>query len=42
MLDFSADWCAPCHELERVTFTDRQVRESVRRFRAFQVRNNFV
>jgi len=37
MLDFTADWCAPCHELEHITFTDRRVRDSVRRFRAFQV-----
>ena len=37
MLDFSADWCAPCHELERFTFTDRRVKEAVRGFRAFRV-----
>ena len=37
MLDFTADWCAPCHELERFTFTDRRVREATRGFRAFKV-----
>ncbi|MDT7858242.1 cytochrome c biogenesis protein CcdA [Rubrivirga sp. S365] len=25
LLDFSADWCIPCLELDRVTFTDRDV-----------------
>ena len=37
MLDFTANWCVPCHELERFTFTDRRVREATRGFRAFQV-----
>jgi len=37
MLDFTADWCVPCHELERFTFTDRRVREATRGFRAFKV-----
>ncbi|HSG27354.1 MAG TPA: thioredoxin family protein, partial [Candidatus Krumholzibacterium sp.] len=27
MIDFSADWCIPCHELELITFTDEQVLE---------------
>jgi len=36
MLDFTADWCAPCHELERFTFSDRRVQEAVRGFRAFR------
>ena len=25
MLDFSADWCVPCHELDESTFTDPRV-----------------
>jgi thiol:disulfide interchange protein DsbD len=37
MLDFTADWCAPCHELERFTFTDPRVRQATRDFRAFRV-----
>jgi thioredoxin:protein disulfide reductase len=37
MLDFTANWCVPCHELERFTFTDRRVLEATRGFRAFQV-----
>src|SRR4051794_24677918 len=27
MIDFYADWCGPCKTLERVTFTDPQVRQ---------------
>ncbi len=30
MLDFSADWCVPCHELELQTFTDAAVIAAVR------------
>jgi thiol:disulfide interchange protein DsbD len=37
MLDFSADWCVPCHELDRGTFTDRRVIERSRDFAAFKV-----
>jgi len=25
LLEFSAEWCVPCHELEDVTFSDREV-----------------
>jgi len=35
LLDFTANWCAPCHELERFTFTDKRVREALRDYRAF-------
>ena len=37
MLDFSADWCVPCHELEHSTFTDKQVIAAAREFAAFKV-----
>ncbi len=37
MLDFSADWCVPCHELERATFTDAQVRDLARSFLTYKV-----
>jgi thiol:disulfide interchange protein DsbD len=37
MVDFTADWCLACHELERSTFTDARVRAAARRFRAFRV-----
>ncbi|HET7451447.1 MAG TPA: cytochrome c biogenesis protein CcdA, partial [Thermoanaerobaculia bacterium] len=29
MIDFSADWCAPCHELEDETFADPRVRQAL-------------
>lgn len=31
MIDFSADWCAPCHELDRKTFSDPRVMELARK-----------
>ena len=37
MLEFSADWCIPCHELDRSTFTDRQVIDRSRDFAIFKV-----
>jgi thiol:disulfide interchange protein DsbD len=37
MLDFTADWCAPCHELERFTFSDSRVKDATKPFRAFRV-----
>jgi thiol:disulfide interchange protein DsbD len=37
MLDFSATWCVPCHELERNTFTDWRVIAAARDFHAFKV-----
>ncbi len=37
MLEFSADWCVPCHELDRSTFTDRRVIERSRDFAVFKV-----
>jgi thiol:disulfide interchange protein DsbD len=32
VLDFGADWCVPCHELEQNTFTDRGVAEALAPF----------
>lgn len=29
MIDFAADWCIPCHELEDVTFSDSRVRQAL-------------
>jgi thiol:disulfide interchange protein DsbD len=37
MVDFSADWCVPCHELEHSTFTDDRVRSLARTFVLYQV-----
>ncbi|HEY6867755.1 MAG TPA: cytochrome c biogenesis protein CcdA, partial [Candidatus Eisenbacteria bacterium] len=37
MIEFSADWCAPCHELERATFSDRRVIAAAGSFAAFKV-----
>jgi thiol:disulfide interchange protein DsbD len=37
LLDFTANWCAPCHELDRFTFTHRRVKEALRGYRAFRV-----
>ncbi|MBN2184019.1 MAG: thioredoxin fold domain-containing protein [Candidatus Krumholzibacteriota bacterium] len=37
MIDFSADWCIPCHELEHNTFTDPKVMEEAERFIALKV-----
>lgn len=38
MLDFSADWCVPCHELELQTFTDARVAGAAREsFDAYKV-----
>ena len=37
LLEFSADWCVPCHELERSTFSDRRVIDAAGSFAAFKV-----
>jgi len=37
MMDFSADWCVPCHELDRYTFTDPRVKDLSRRYVALKV-----
>lgn len=37
LLDFSADWCVPCHELELQTFPDPKVVAAARDFDAYKV-----
>lgn len=37
LLDFSADWCVPCHELELQTFPDPRVVAAARGFDAYKV-----
>jgi thiol:disulfide interchange protein DsbD len=36
MIDFTAEWCPPCHELERFTFTDDRVRSLAKSFRTYR------
>ncbi len=36
IIDFSADWCLPCKELERSTFSDARVRTEMGRFALLQ------
>lgn len=37
MLDFYADWCVSCIELEQYTFADAQVQQALKRFRLIKV-----
>jgi len=37
MMDFSADWCLPCHELELNTFTDPRVVAAAKNFDRYRV-----
>ncbi len=37
MIDFYADWCIPCHEMDEKTFDDPRVMELARRFVALKV-----
>jgi thiol:disulfide interchange protein DsbD len=36
LVDFVADWCIPCHEMERTTYTDSAVRSEAARFEMFK------
>jgi len=36
VVDFVADWCIPCHEMDRTTYTDPDVREEASRFEMFK------
>ena len=36
LLDFYADWCAPCKQLETVTFSDKRVKAKLVQFAAVQ------
>jgi len=37
MIDFAADWCVPCHELELQTFPDKEVAAALKGFDVYQV-----
>ena len=37
MLDFYADWCVSCKEMERLTFTDAKVKERLNHIVLLQV-----
>jgi thiol:disulfide interchange protein DsbD len=37
MMDFSADWCLPCHEMELSTFTDPRVVAAAKSFDRYRV-----
>ncbi|OGX12254.1 MAG: hypothetical protein A2351_05145 [Omnitrophica bacterium RIFOXYB12_FULL_50_7] len=37
ILDFYADWCIPCHELDQFTYSDPRVRKTLQYFRKIKV-----
>jgi len=37
ILDFYADWCIPCHELDQFTYSDPKVVEALKHFRKVKV-----
>jgi thiol:disulfide interchange protein DsbD len=36
IVDFIADWCIPCHEMDRTTYTDDDVQREAERFEMFK------
>jgi len=36
LVDFVAEWCIPCHEMERTTYADRHVQREAKRFEMFK------
>ncbi|HVO26318.1 MAG TPA: cytochrome c biogenesis protein CcdA [Candidatus Margulisiibacteriota bacterium] len=36
LVDFMAEWCIPCHEMDRTTYTDPAVRSEAGRFEMFK------
>jgi len=36
VIDFVADWCIPCHEMDQTTFADPKVRAEAERFEMFR------
>jgi len=42
ILDFYADWCIPCHELDRFTYSDPRVIELLKKFRKIKVNTTSV
>jgi thiol:disulfide interchange protein DsbD len=37
LLDFSAEWCAACHELDEITFEDKQVQALMQNFTLLRI-----
>ncbi|MEW6194637.1 MAG: protein-disulfide reductase DsbD [Bacteroidota bacterium] len=37
LIDFYADWCIPCKELDALTFSDKKVLEELKRFTTYKV-----
>jgi len=37
VMDFYADWCIPCHELDQFTYSDKRVIQGLERFARFKV-----
>jgi len=42
ILDFYADWCIPCHELDQFTYSDTKVQDALRNFRKVKVDATFA